>query len=78
MGWELLIAVALMIISAAMTASAMPDPVVPEAGKLDTPSADEGGDIPVVFGTEMIKSSNVVWYGDSRTEAIKSGGGGKK
>lgn len=48
--------------------------------KVDTveaPTAEEGRDIPVLFGTREVKSANVVWYGDVRTVAIKKKGGKK-
>jgi hypothetical protein len=35
------------------------------------PTADEGREIPVVFGEVWLKSPNVVWYGDLRVEDIR-------
>ena len=43
----------------------------------DFPVAEDGSEIPVVFGTRDIAGANVVWYGDVRTSPIKSGGGKK-
>lgn len=43
----------------------------------DIPSAEEGREIPVLFGTREITGSNVVWYGDLRTKAIRKKGGKK-
>lgn len=37
----------------------------------ELPTAEVGREIPVLFGTRDIKSSNVVWYGDLKTKAIK-------
>lgn len=37
----------------------------------DVPTAEAGGSIPVVFGTYLIKSSNIVWYGDPGYVALK-------
>lgn len=46
---------------------------------IDVPTATEGRPVPVLFGTRLIENPNVVWWGDLRTVAIKSkGGGGKK
>lgn len=45
---------------------------------IDVPTATEGRPIPVLFGTRLIENPNVVWWGDLRTVAIKSKGGGKK
>lgn len=51
----------------------------PPAGlsEIDVPTAEEGREIPVLFGCRRIKSPNVVWYGDLKTVAIKSSGGKK-
>lgn len=37
----------------------------------DVPVAEEGLEIPEVFGTANLKAPNVVWYGDLKTKAIK-------
>lgn len=75
--FQIAVAFAMMVVSALITASMMPKPKAPEAGKLDVPIANEGDSIPVCFGTNIIKRSNVVWYGDARTEAIKTKSGKK-
>jgi len=41
----------------------------------NTPTAEEGIPIPVVFGTRVLKNSNVVWYGDLKYEKVESEGG---
>lgn len=41
------------------------------------PTAKEGASIPVIFGTKMIRSPNVVWYGDLRVVAIRKKAGKK-
>lgn len=41
----------------------------------DVPFAESGKEIPVLFGRRWLKAPNVVWYGDVRTEAIKSKSG---
>jgi len=79
MGYEMFyIYLILMVVSVAMQSGAKTSGPPMEAGKLETPTAEEGSSIPVIFGTVIIKRSNVVWYGDSLTTEIKSGGGGKK
>lgn len=75
---QLIVSLVMMVVSSALQAATQPKPKAPEPGKLDAPIADEGATIPVPFGTNIIKASNCVWYGDSRTEPIKSSGGGKK
>ena len=72
---QIVVSLVMMVISMALTPSANSAVKDAEPGNLDVPTADEGGDIVVVFGTCIIKSPNVVWYGDSRTQAIKSKGG---
>lgn len=41
---------------------------------IKAPTAEVGREIPVLFGTRDIAGPNCVWYGDVKTEAIKSGG----
>lgn len=36
---------------------------------ISAPTATEGGEIPVLFGTREIGNSNVVWWGDFHAEA---------
>lgn len=43
----------------------------------DVPTAEEGREIPVLFGTREIRAPNIVWYGDLRTVAVKKKGGKK-
>jgi len=45
---------------------------------IEVPTAEDGREIPVLFGTRPIKNQNIVWYGDLKTKAIKSSSGGKK
>lgn len=46
-------------------------------GDITAPVAEEGLEIPVLFGTRDLNGPNVVWYGDLKTVAIKSKGGKK-
>jgi hypothetical protein len=46
-------------------------------GEFKIPTADEGREIPVLFGIRDIDSPNIVWYGDFAAEAIKKKGGKK-
>lgn len=41
--------------------------------ELESPTADAGRPIPKVFGRKIVKSPNVLWYGDkqARTEEVK-------
>jgi hypothetical protein len=53
-------------------------PASPPPWDIGVPTATEGRPVPVLFGTRLIENPNVVWWGDLRTVAIKSKGGGKK
>lgn len=80
---QMVTALVMMVISSALQAIGRQQPEQPkqpEAGKLDVPTAEEGGSIPVIFGTVIVKKPNVVWYGDADTTPIKQSGGsgGKK
>lgn len=71
---------ALLVISYYVSAALAPKPPQPKAAALedfDIPLAEEGRAIPVVFGTVIVKSPTVMWYGDLRTTAIKEKGGKK-
>lgn len=46
-------------------------------GDIKAPTAEEGREIPVLFGTRDLRAPNVVWYGDLKTVAIKKKGGKK-
>lgn len=59
-----------LIISYALQALIQPKPKGPIAGQMEVPTAREGDNIAVVFGTCIMKQSNVVWYGDPSTVPI--------
>lgn len=48
-----------------------------DVGTVETATADEGAVVPVVFGTVDLNSFNVVWYGDTKSVAIRSSSGKK-
>jgi hypothetical protein len=48
-----------------------------EAGKPEMPTASEGVDVPVVFGTVQLKTYNLGWWGDVAVEPVKEKAGGK-
>jgi hypothetical protein len=71
MGWE---AVIYLIIATVISIALAPKPPKPKAAALedfDLPTAEEGRPIPVVFGKCRITGSNILWYGDLGTKAIK-------
>lgn len=49
----------------------------PGLDDLQVPTAEEGREIPVLFGTRDISAPNVVWWGDLKTKKIKKTGGFK-
>lgn len=76
MFWTVVLWVATTVISYAL----QPKPQNAKAamlGDFNVPTAEEGREIPVLFGTRDIEGPNVVWYGDLRTKAIKKKGGKK-
>lgn len=80
MVWDdLVYALVLMVISAAISYLTAPRPERNDAvvQKLDVPTAEAGKGIPVIFGDILLKDANVIDYFDPKTEPISSGGGGK-
>lgn len=77
MGWVWL---AVFVVALVVSYAAMPKPQSsPPAGLGDfkVPTAEEGREIPVLFGTRDVTSPNVVWYGDLKAVAIRRKGGKK-
>lgn len=75
--WEY---IALWVVSMVVSYALRPKP--PEmnpasASEFKAPTAEEGRDIPVLFGTRDIEAPNVVWYGHMKAVAIKKKGGKK-
>lgn len=68
------------IISIAATYLLRPKPQTQPPAAFDdieVPVAEEGKEIPVLFGCKMLRGPNVVWYGDLKTEPIRTKGGKK-
>lgn len=75
--WMAVVWIASLAISYALT----PKPQNAKAsglGDFQAPTAEEGREIPVLFGTRDISGPNVVWYGDLRTRSIKKRSGFSK
>ena len=49
----------------------IPKVKVSPAGDVQAPTAEEGRNIPVIFGTCLMRAPNVVWYGNFGTSEIK-------
>lgn len=77
---QIFIQLAIIIVSALISAALAPKQQPPKPAALDdfdAPTADEGRPIGVVFGDVWISGPNVIWYGHLRSEPIKKGGGKK-
>lgn len=68
---------AIVIAVASMRPVKQQSPTAASLEAFSAPTAEAGREIPVVFGTRVIKSANVVWYGDLKAVAIKKKGGKK-
>lgn len=70
MFWQVVIWVVTTVISYAL----QPKPKSPKAagiGEFTVPTAEEGREIPVLFGTRDISGPNTVWYGHLKTKKVK-------
>lgn len=76
MGW---VQVALFVASLIISYALRPKPPKLRPLSLDNsiPVAEDGKEIPVLFGTRDISGPNVVWYGHFSAEAVKSDSGKK-
>lgn len=77
MAW---IAAIIFVVALVVAVAMMPKPQSqPPAGlgDIQAPTAEEGREIPVLFGTRDIAGPNVVWYGDFKAVAIRKKGGKK-
>src|SRR3954471_22441643 len=70
MFWNIIIAVASYFLN--LVLAPKPQNAKPASlADFDIPTAEEGIEIPVVFGTVNIRNPNVMWYGDLDTDAIR-------
>jgi hypothetical protein len=72
--WYIALLIVALVVAYAM-APKPPEPEPPELNDIDAPTAEEGKDIPVLFGTCLIRSPNIVWYGKLRTTPIRKKAG---
>jgi hypothetical protein len=76
MWWNVVLWVVTTVISYAL----QPKPQSQKPAQLkdiQTPTAEEGRELGVLFGTRDIQAPNSVWYGHLRTKAIRKKGGKK-
>lgn len=76
MWWYLAVFVVSLVLSYALMPKPQSQPPA-GLGEVKAPTAEEGREIPVLFGTRDLKGPNVVWYGHFRAVAIKKKGGKK-
>jgi hypothetical protein len=68
----------ILIVVAILTYAMMPRPksqTPPALGDLNVPTASEGRDVTMIFGTVWIDDPNVINYGDLRTDPIHGDSG---
>ena len=71
------IAIALYAATTILSYIFRPKPEGPaELDEFDFPTADNQRPIPVIFGTVLLRSPNVLWYGDLRTQEVTKNAGG--
>ena len=77
--WILVGVISAMFFTAAvvMLMGGKPPPQAPDT-PLSAPSIEEGRNIPVLFGSRMIKSPSIAWWGDVNIVKVEVPGGGKK
>ncbi len=75
MAFQFIAAMVMMVLSVAISyysAKRMGGGNTPAPDNPEIPTAKEGTNIPVVFGTMLIKNPQVIDYFDPKTEEIKS------
>lgn len=76
MWWYVAVFIVALVVSYAMAPKPQSQPPA-GLGDVKAPTAEEGREIPVLFGTRNIEGPNVVWYGHLKTSPIKKKGGKK-
>jgi hypothetical protein len=65
--------VAVFVVALVVAYSMAPKPETKKPNGFDditAPTAEEGLEVPVLFGTRVIDGSNLVWYGDFSSQPI--------
>lgn len=64
--------IALVLVAISYMLQPRPKTPTPDAAAdLESPKAEAGVPLPVIFGTITMKSPNCLWYGDKRTKTYK-------
>src|ERR1700730_14960023 len=69
----IIVELVLLVATTVLTALLAKSPKASSLGTFQSPTAEEGRVIPVIFGTVLLKGANVVWYGDLKATPIKVG-----
>lgn len=72
--------VVVFVVALVLAVAYMPKPQTQKPAGLDeiqAPTAEEGREIPVLFGTRDCRGPNVTYYGNLRVVAVKKSGGKK-
>lgn len=79
MPWLIVVLIIMMIAAAAMSlmAGGVP-PATKSDPSLDVPTSEIGIPIPILFGTRMIKTPRIVWWGALKIVKVKVNVQGKK
>jgi hypothetical protein len=77
MGWDWVIYIIIGLLAGAAMGAKKPPNQGNEPGEIDLPTAEEGKDQYVLFGTRDIRDPNIVWYGDVEARPIRRRGGKK-
>ncbi len=77
---EFIAYIAVLIVAAYISVAMAPKPSPPKPASLedfDVPTAEQGREIAVAFGTVTVTGPNVIWYGNLGTVPITKSGGKK-
>lgn len=75
--WTVIANIAIGLIASVLFRPKVQTPAPAGLSEIKAPTAEDGREIPVMFGCRQVRGPNVVWYGDLRTVAIKTKGGKK-
>ena len=78
MFWYWIAVIVISIVAYACMPRPKPPAIAAKAGQIEMTIAEEGGTIPVVYGTRILTSNNIGWYGDQSTTPVYQNSGGSK
>lgn len=76
MWWYIVVFIVALVVAYAATPKPQSQPPA-GLGDINVPTAEDGREIPVLFGTRLMGGPNIVWYGDLRTVPVRKKGGKK-